>query len=379
MNNNNTNIDNDIHMNVYNDNNNDDINQNETFLPNQIALNNNNDNTNNNSYNDNSIDDDILSPYQSSHLSKSECKALALLSIEKADKPTIERFYNMSFEKRYEYLLKRDQLREDSRKQYCICRKGNDNINNMVQCEACEGWFHFTCINFPDSEVETIKEYICIACARRKDEYKLSYHSSFYEDKRYSNDDLQEFINEGSKLNAIFDELEALKVVKAKTDKWLLRYNELLQKVIEHYNKGALFLNEELDRDMLNLYLESEGFCVEVKNQYNVIMILKQSDWLEEAVKYLEQEDKKNFIKNISKVLNNASALFNKENKDFINGFNAYTEIENEYMDMIIKKGINMVIQLGKVFQKNTSIPPITNSNTINSTMNMNNTISHGL
>ena len=389
-----TNIDNDIHMNIYNDNNNnDDMNQPETF-------NNNNDNS---SYNDNSIDDDILSPYQSSHLSRSECIALALLSTEKADKPTIERFYNMSFEKRYEYLLKRDQLREDSRKQYCICRKGNDNINNMVQCEACKGWFHFTCINFPDSEIETIKDYICIACARRKDEYKLSYHSSFYEDKRYSNDDLQEFINEGSKLNAIFDELEALKVVKAKTDKWLIRYNDLLQKVIEHYNKGALFLNEELDRDMLNLYLESEGFCVEVKHQYNVIMILKQSDWLEEAVKYLEQEDKKNFIKNISKVLNNASALFNKDNKDFINGFNAYTDIESEYMDMIIQKGINMVIQLGKVFQKNTVVPTITttitttnnnininnnttittiknNINTINSNTNINgNTISHGL
>jgi len=34
----------------------------------------------------------------------------------------------------------------DSPKLYCICRQGDDGVRPMIDCSACDEWFHLDCI-----------------------------------------------------------------------------------------------------------------------------------------------------------------------------------------------------------------------------------------
>lgn len=46
---------------------------------------------------------------------------------------------------------------------YCICL-GHDDHTPMIQCEECENWFHFACIQLDPSEASVIKAFYCDVC-----------------------------------------------------------------------------------------------------------------------------------------------------------------------------------------------------------------------
>ncbi|KAG0149966.1 hypothetical protein CROQUDRAFT_652943 [Cronartium quercuum f. sp. fusiforme G11] len=46
---------------------------------------------------------------------------------------------------------------------YCICL-GHDDHTPMIQCEECENWFHFACIQLDPSEASVIQAFYCDVC-----------------------------------------------------------------------------------------------------------------------------------------------------------------------------------------------------------------------
>lgn len=312
--------------------------------------------------------DEILSRFQNTQLSLSECENLLKLinstpnqkntnqKLTAIDKSAIKKFQNFSYEERYNFLSQRLILKEDTGEQFCICLKGDDSVNYMIMCENCERWFHGKCIKLPKSNADLIKQYYCLCCSRRKDCTNTQYHSAFYSQKRAGYDELLEFISEGEKYMAIFPQMEALYNIKNKAASWIERYNQALEQIVNHYMEGEHFLNDTLDKLLTSLYLESEGFCVEIKNQDNIILILKQSDWFKEAFKCIE--GKKNSEKNLKKLLTNTYTLFNY---DFIS---IYNDIEKKYFDFIVQKGNRTLLDLTLIYQ-NSSLGAL-NSNHLN-------------
>jgi hypothetical protein len=45
---------------------------------------------------------------------------------------------------------------------YCICRKGEGGF--MICCEACNEWFHGTCVKIDREMGERLPQYICHTC-----------------------------------------------------------------------------------------------------------------------------------------------------------------------------------------------------------------------
>ena len=50
--------------------------------------------------------------------------------------------------------------------QYCICRRGDDGLVFMIECESCKEWFHGDCVGVCKQLAARINQYICIGCAR---------------------------------------------------------------------------------------------------------------------------------------------------------------------------------------------------------------------
>lgn len=52
---------------------------------------------------------------------------------------------------------------DDSNVLYCICL-GHDDHTPMIQCEGCENWFHFSCIELDPAEAQKIEAFYCQVC-----------------------------------------------------------------------------------------------------------------------------------------------------------------------------------------------------------------------
>ncbi len=97
---------------------------------------------------------------------------------------------------------------------------------------------------------------------------------------------------------------------------------------------------------MSNLYLESEGYPVEVELSYTLILVLKHHDWFKECSKSL---DKKKFsMKNSKKVLGNSISLFQKENLLSPEHFN----IEREYIEKACIEGNRCHMEIFEIYEK---------------------------
>lgn len=55
---------------------------------------------------------------------------------------------------------------------YCICRKGCDGTQAMVECDVCQEWYHSTCIGLLVTEVSCIEYYCCLACQKQRKKNK---------------------------------------------------------------------------------------------------------------------------------------------------------------------------------------------------------------
>lgn len=54
-------------------------------------------------------------------------------------------------------------------KKYCICRRGDDGLQFMIECDSCKEWFHGHCIGMNSEDEPAMKDqqnYICIGCAK---------------------------------------------------------------------------------------------------------------------------------------------------------------------------------------------------------------------
>jgi JmjC domain-containing histone demethylation protein 1D/E/F/lysine-specific demethylase PHF8 len=49
------------------------------------------------------------------------------------------------------------------RQNYCICRRGDDGMLFMVECDSCKEWFHGSCVGIYDET--DLQSYTCIGCA----------------------------------------------------------------------------------------------------------------------------------------------------------------------------------------------------------------------
>lgn len=52
--------------------------------------------------------------------------------------------------------------------QYCICRRGDDGLLFMIECDSCKEWFHGQCVGIYDDmeNAQSQSQYLCIGCAR---------------------------------------------------------------------------------------------------------------------------------------------------------------------------------------------------------------------
>ncbi|KEI37849.1 uncharacterized protein L969DRAFT_551017 [Mixia osmundae IAM 14324] len=51
---------------------------------------------------------------------------------------------------------------EDNRL-YCICL-GTDDKTPMIQCEGCDNWYHFRCLELTEEEAKSIQVFYCEMC-----------------------------------------------------------------------------------------------------------------------------------------------------------------------------------------------------------------------
>ena len=54
---------------------------------------------------------------------------------------------------------------EDAEELFCFCRQPySEDGDPMIECETCEEWYHFKCVNLTPAKAKKIKVYLCRAC-----------------------------------------------------------------------------------------------------------------------------------------------------------------------------------------------------------------------
>ena len=262
----------------------------------------------------------------------------------------IQKFISMDYYHRYMYLRSNLIFHDDTNEQYCICRKGDDSVNYMIICEKCKEWFHGKCLAMPKSVADNISNYFCLCCSRKYDLPKESYHKLFFEIKRVSLNDLMLMIEEGKKANCYFDEIDVLEDIKIRSEIWNKKYYKLLDEVIEYYKKTDIYyLNEEIERKLEVLYLESESLQIELSNFLHPITILKHNEWFKNVYKELcankqNEENIKNLIKSSYWIFN-----LNEKNIDI-------PKLEKRYYEIIYQLAelkIEILFDIFKKFHQN--------------------------
>jgi len=49
---------------------------------------------------------------------------------------------------------------------YCICAEAYNPDLSMVECDICRDWFHTTCVNLSEDEVESLQSFVCDGCSK---------------------------------------------------------------------------------------------------------------------------------------------------------------------------------------------------------------------
>jgi len=256
------------------------------------------------------------------------------------EKNAIKNFQNLSYEERYNILNQKLILKYDTGEKFCICRQGDDSVNYMIMCENCKEWFHGKCINLSKNEADNIKDYICLCCSRRKGNYNIQCNNNFFQKKRITYYELNNLIDNGKSYGFIFWQMKILLFIKEQCEKWIQRYCKILEEIINYYKEGKIFLNEDFDKKLRVLYLESEGFCVEIPSSYNTVVILRQSDWFKE-INNLSLKNNK-ISKNEKKLLTNSYSLFDLEFKNQV----LVLDIEKEYFTFIYEKAAKILSEM---------------------------------
>ena len=186
---------------------------------------------------------------------------------------------------------------EESEAVYCVCRTNSEK--NMVACDACNEWFHLDCINLNEELAEQIPQFVCSACVRRK-RTQLPYINSFDSIERVNEKDFDSFLKEGREMPICFVELGVLEEVKRKMENWKVRAKKVLDEELhcdfyiqslggkidyERYFRESMMSEEAL----MKLYLESEGFPIEVELSNKIMYILMTKDWVHEILRYKAQ------------------------------------------------------------------------------------------
>ena len=219
--------------------------------------------------------------------------------------------------------------------QYCICRRGDDGMVFMIECESCKEWFHGECVGVCKQLAARINQYFCIGCARLvfdfepgkpyqalKDEKNPTptfYLDAFTARKRASYKVLLQLIKDAETFAPIFlEELRELRAAREQIKAWKSKVDDL--RPIPPFYLGEEEEAPEQRRNgfdyttnyLLKLYLESEAFPVRLDDAEFVVGLMKQRKWLVEASRVLEAGAGKNSKaqqKKTVKLLTQASEL----------------------------------------------------------------------
>ncbi|KAI0257633.1 hypothetical protein BJV78DRAFT_1116378 [Lactifluus subvellereus] len=58
-------------------------------------------------------------------------------------------------------------------KLYCICNTKYDDERVMIACDRCDEWYHTSCVNMPDLEVDLVDQFICPLCVEKNPQLHL--------------------------------------------------------------------------------------------------------------------------------------------------------------------------------------------------------------
>ncbi|CAE6391258.1 unnamed protein product [Rhizoctonia solani] len=59
-----------------------------------------------------------------------------------------------------------EELEEDTRL-YCVCKTRYDENKVMIACDRCDDWYHPTCVNLPEFDVDLIDQFVCPLCVTK--------------------------------------------------------------------------------------------------------------------------------------------------------------------------------------------------------------------
>ena len=329
---------------------------NTSFNPNQnTQLNQDQNNTKQNhftrSYNNNSTNN-FNNTYQDNNSSNKNIQINNSLNREEnITQEQIQKFISMDYYQRYMFLKSHLIFYDDDGKhKYCICRKGDDSINYMINCELCQEWFHGKCLGMPKPVADNISKYYCLCCSKKFDMPKESYHKHFYEIKRVSLNELVLMIEEGKKSNCIFEEMEILEDIKIRSEIWNKKFYKLLEHIADIYKKNN-FLDKETENDLEILYFESEAIQISLSSFSHVINILKHNEWFKEVNKELISNRKNE--ENIKKLIKSAYWIFNINEKNI-----DIPKMEENYYDIVYQLAelkIDLLIEIYYIFKQNGS------------------------
>ncbi|XP_046841097.1 lysine-specific demethylase 7A-like [Xenia sp. Carnegie-2017] len=63
---------------------------------------------------------------------------------------------------------------------YCICRQPYDEMQFMIQCDACDDWFHGSCVGIEEYQANDIERYHCPRCAPKYGPLTLKRQENFH-------------------------------------------------------------------------------------------------------------------------------------------------------------------------------------------------------
>lgn len=52
-------------------------------------------------------------------------------------------------------------------KLYCICKTRYDDERVMIACDRCDEWYHTSCVNMPDLQIDLVDQFICPLCVEK--------------------------------------------------------------------------------------------------------------------------------------------------------------------------------------------------------------------
>ena len=267
---------------------------------------------------------------------------------QKVTEEQIQNFISMDYYHRYMYLRSHLIFHDDTNEQYCICRKGDDSVNYMIICEKCKEWFHGKCLDMPKSVADSISNYYCLCCSRKFDLPKESYHKQFFEIKRVSLNELVIMIEEGKKANCYFEEIEVLEDIKIRSELWNKKFYKLLDEITEFFKKNK-FLNEDYEKKLEILYLESESIQIELSNFLHPITILKHNEWfksVDKEIKSIKQDEE-----NIKNLIISCYWIFNIYEKNIV-----IPKLEKPYYETIIQLAelkLEVLLDIYKILRQN--------------------------